>query len=125
MSNESVVKSLKFACIYVDQLDACKSFYETYLGFQKTADFGPDEIFGTLGEVDLWMGAGYQRLDGGAKSARATVMFGVTSVGDLFNALKSGQVQIVQDEPVEMQEGVYWLQFVDPAGNVIEVLGGE
>lgn len=125
MTNDSIVKSLKFACIYVDELDASQKFYETYLGFQKTADFGDEEIFGKLGEVELWMGAGYQRLDGGAKSARATVMFGITSVGNLFNALKSGQVPIIQDAPVEMQEGVYWLQFVDPAGNVIEVLGGK
>jgi predicted enzyme related to lactoylglutathione lyase len=124
MAGNTRVTSFKFASIYVDNLDACQKFYETYLGFQKTAEFSPGEIFGNLGDVEMWMGEGYERIDAGERAARATLVLGVDSVGSLFEALQAGNVKTVQDSPVEMQEGVFWLQFVDPAGNIIEVLGG-
>ena len=121
----SIVQGLKFVLVYVDKLEPCQTFYETYLGFKKTAEFGPGEIYGELGKVEMWMGEGYQRSDGREKATRATVMIGVDSVGKLFKSLTDGGVPLVQDSPVEMQAGVFWLQFSDPAGNVIDVLGGE
>jgi catechol 2,3-dioxygenase-like lactoylglutathione lyase family enzyme len=124
MAGNTRVTSFKFASIYVDNLDACQKFYETYLGFQKTAEFSPGEIFGNLGAVEMWMGEGYERIDAGERAARATLVLGVDSVGSLFEALQAGNVKTVQDSPVEMQVGVFWLQFFDPAGNIIEVLGG-
>ena len=116
---------LKFILVYVDKLEPCQRFYETYLGFKKTAEFRPGEIYGQLGDVEMWIGEGYQRTDGGEKATRSTVMLGVDSAGTLFRSLKAGGVRVIQDAPVEMQPGMFWLQFVDPAGNVIDVLGGK
>ena len=118
------VTKMNFACIYVDELAANQKFYEKYLGFKKEQDFAPGEIFGKLGDVGCWIGSGYKRADTNANSTRATVMFGVPSVGSLFEELKSGGEQIVQAAPVEMKPGTFWLQFADPSGNIIEVLGG-
>ena len=119
------VTKLKFALIYVDTLEPSQRFYEKYLGFKQEQEFRPGEIFGSLGETHLWMGSGYKSTNTDEKSTRATVMLGVESVGRLFNQLKSGGEKVIQEKPVEMKDGVYWLQFVDPAGNVIEVLGGQ
>jgi len=85
-----MIKKMNFACIYVDKLEPSQKFYETYLGFKKEQEFRPGEIFGKLGDIQCWMGSGYEKSNSNEKSARATVMFGV-----------------------------------DPAGNIIEVLGGK
>ena len=119
------VKNMKFACIYVDELAPSLKFYETYLGFKKDKEFRPGELFGMLGEVPCWLGSGYKKSDMTDRSTRATVMFGVDSVGELFGKLKAGGQRLIQDAPVEMKDGVFWLQFADPAGNIVEVLGGK
>jgi predicted enzyme related to lactoylglutathione lyase len=118
------VTKMNFACIYVDELEPNQKFYEKYLGFKKEQEFRPGEIFGKLGEISCWMGSGYKRSASDETSTRATVMFGVDSVGNLFESLKANGERLIQEEPIEMKEGVYWLQFSDPAGNVVEVLGG-
>ena len=119
------VTDLKFIVIYVDKLASCQAFYETYFGFEKTAEFGPGEIFGTVGDVNLWMGEGYTRSTNDEQFTRASIMIGVDSTGTLFENLKADGHKIIQDAPVEMQEGTFWMQIVDPAGNVLDILGGK
>jgi predicted lactoylglutathione lyase len=72
----------------------------------------------------MWMGEGYQLAETNADNVRATVMLGVDSVSKLFDHLEADGQKIIHEAPVDMG-GLYWLQFVDPAGNVVEVLGGE
>ncbi len=125
MSLKSNVNDLRFALIYVDQLATCKPFYEKYLGFEQLQEFRPGEIWGKCGGAFLWMGEGYARIGGSEKSTRASVMIGVKSVGLLHKALKDGGERLIHDQPMDMGKGSFWLQFMDPAGNVIEVLGGK
>jgi predicted enzyme related to lactoylglutathione lyase len=115
---------MKFVLIYVDKLETCQPFYETYLGFEQTDEFRPGEIYGKCGEIEMWMGEGYQLAETNADNVRATVMLGVDSVSKLFDHLEADGQKIIHEAPVDMG-GLYWLQFVDPAGNVVEVLGGE
>lgn len=122
-TSSSPVTGLKFALIYCDRLATCQPFYEKYLGFTKTDDFRAGEIYGNVGPVGMWIGEGYKQVDATDRSTRATVMLGVQSVGALFKALKDGGERLVHDAPQEMQPGTYWLQFADPAGNFIDVLG--
>jgi len=119
------VTGMNFTLIYVDKLEPSQKFYEKYLGFEKKQEFKPGEIFGDLGSIQCWMGEGYEKVDTNDKSTRATVMLNVDSVGELFSALKDGGEKVIQDEPVEMKEGTFWMQFCDPAGNVLDVLGGK
>ncbi len=49
MAPETRVNALRFLLVYVDELEPCQAFYESYLGFKKTAEFGPGEIYGALG----------------------------------------------------------------------------
>jgi predicted enzyme related to lactoylglutathione lyase len=125
MTKQATVTSVKFICVYVDKLEPAQAFYEKYLGFKKMTEFGQGQIFGTLGNIEMWMGEGYQRMDSTEKSSRATVMLGVDSVDTLFQSLKTDNIKLFQDSPVEMHEGIFWLQFQDPAGNIIEVLGAK
>jgi len=124
MNEEKIVLGFKFALIYVDDLAASQAFYEKYLGFEKSADYGPEEIFGKMGAVEAWMGGNYQRESGDDKSVRSSVMLEVASAGKLFDALKADGVKTIQDKPQFMGQ-LYWLSFYDPAGNIVEVLGGE
>lgn len=125
MSLKNNVKELRFALIYVDKLEACKPFYEKYLGFEQLQEFRQGEIWGKCGGAFFWMGEGYERADATQLATRASVMIGVKSVGLLFKALKEGGERVIHESPVDMGKGSFWLQFVDPAGNVIEVLGGK
>lgn len=125
MSSQIIVEDLKFILIYVDQLEPCQTFYETYFGFEKTTEFRPGEIYGKVGNVEMWIGSGYETNELGEKGCRPSVMIGVSSVGTLFQQLKDGGQPMLQEAPFEMQPGVYWMQAVDPAGNVLDILGGE
>lgn len=125
MNDKIVVENLKFVLVYVDQLEPCQTYYETYFGFEKTAEFRPGEIYGKLGNIDMWIGSGYDSNELGEKGCRASVMIGVNSVETLFDQLKKGGQKLLQDAPVEMQPGTFWMQAVDPAGNVLDILGGK
>ncbi len=119
------IKDLKFLLIYVDELELCQAYYEKYFGFEKTAEFGPGEIYGKAGDIEMWIGAGYQKNELAEKSVRASVMIGVDSVGALFEQLKVDNQPMIHDQPNAMQPGTFWLQVVDPAGNILDILGGE
>jgi len=121
----SKITGVRFVLIYANELEPTKSFYEKYLGFKQTAEFRPGEIYGKAGAIEMWIGSGYESNKTNEKSVRATVMLGVESVGKLFNALKEDGHEVVQNEPTEMQPGTFWLQFKDPSGNVVEVLGAK
>lgn len=53
------------------------------------------------------------------------MMLAVDSVGILFESLQTAGEKIFQDASIEMQPGQFWLQFADPSGNVIDVLGAK
>lgn len=66
---------------------------------------------------------GYERFDTQDRPTRSSVMFVVNSERRLFDALKKGRERIIQGSPVQMQDDVYWLQFADPYGNIVKVIG--
>jgi predicted enzyme related to lactoylglutathione lyase len=125
MANHAKITGFRFALIYSEDVAISQAFYEKYFGFEQTAQFSETEVYGNLGQVEVWIGGGYERSSNHEKSSRATMMLGVDSVGALLKQLKADGVKTVQDEPVEMQAGTFWLQFHDPAGNALEVLGEE
>ena len=123
MSNQTKITGFRFALIYSEDLAASQAFYEKYFGFEQTAQFSETEVYGNLGDIEAWIGGGYEKSANHEKSTRATMMLGVDSVGALFERLKADGIETIQDEPAEMQPGTFWLQLLDPAGNVLEVLG--
>ena len=122
------VNELKFSLVYASDFSETKSFYEKYFGFtdefeMPESNLGP-QAFGRIGDVRMWIGGGFKETSLDETSRRSGVMFGVDSVGRLFDELKKDNVKIHQEEPIEMQPGVFWLVFEDPSGNIVEVLGG-
>jgi len=125
MPNQTKVTGFRFALIYSEDLAASQAFYEKYFSIEQTAQFSETEVYGNLGEIELWIGGGYEKSPNHKKSTRATMMLGVESVGALFERLKADGIKTIQHEPAEMQPGTYWLQLLDPAGIILEVLGEE
>ena len=123
------IQGFKFALIYAEKLAVTQAFYEKHLGFQKTAEFRPGEIYGTAGEIEIWIQEGH--IKHGIKCTenegptRVSVMFQVESVGALFNSLKESGETVLLDEPQEMMPGTFFLKFLDPSGNVVDVLGAK
>jgi hypothetical protein len=49
----------------------------------------------------------------------------VGSAFALFDKLRDAGSPIVQAQPMNMGNDQYWFQFSDPAGNILEVVGGK
>ena len=118
------IKGFAFNLVYVDDMEKALVFYEKHFGFKKDFDMDDGSCWGKAGDVALWIGPGYKRTDLTAKSTRTSVMYSVESAGSFFKQLKLDNVPTVQSEPQHMGKGDYWFQFMDPAGNILEVLGG-
>ena len=56
---------------------------------------------------------------------RAAFVLSVESAGATCERLKAAGVRFIQNEPRHMGGEQYWFQFYDPAGNILEVLGGK
>jgi len=123
MSDKSPVTGIAFGLIYADNMETTLPFYEKYLGFKKEFDMDDGSCWGKAGGADLWIGGGYNKTDLTERSTRASIMLNVESANGLFEILKSDGISVVQDKPIEMKEGVFWFQFSDPTGNILEVLG--
>lgn len=123
------VTDFKFSLIYADDFDLTKAFYEKHFGFKESFEMAPTELgpqtWGMTGDVGMWIGGGHNRTKRDDRSARSGVMFGVDSAFTLLEELRADKVLIFQEDPIEMQPGVFWFQFEDPSGNIIEVLGGK
>ena len=121
------ITSLEFTLIYADDFDTAVAFYEKHFGFKEAfkmqdTSHGP-QTWGKTGDVGMWIGGGYKRKALEPEDCHSATMLGVESAFKLFDALKEDGVTIYQNEPVEMQDGIYWFQFQDPAGNILEILG--
>jgi catechol 2,3-dioxygenase-like lactoylglutathione lyase family enzyme len=125
MSDQSPVTGLAFPCVYVDDIDAARAFYEKHLGFEVEQTHPDGALFGTIGPCYLWIGGGYESRETTGRSVRTTTMLQVESTSALLQGLRDDGQTSLQEAPVKMAEDMYWLQFTDPAGNILEVLGGE
>ncbi len=48
----------------------------------------------------------------------------VESASALFERLRTEGITLLHEVPVNMGHEQYWFMFRDPAGNIIEVIGG-
>lgn len=119
------IKGLGFQLIYVDKLEPALAFYTKYFGFEKEFSMGENAVYGTTGDSGMWIGGGYKRREQSEDETRSCAMMEIDSAWKLFEAMKSDGVKLYQEEPEEMRVGIYWFQFQDPAGNILELLGGK
>jgi predicted enzyme related to lactoylglutathione lyase len=123
---EHKVKGLAFASVYVDDFEKAYEFYSGVLGLEKEYDMGSAACFFKLPDnTGLYLQGKNKTASYGEDTMRAGFVFSVESAGTTLERLKAAGVRFVQNEPRHMGGEQYWLQFYDPAGNILEVLGGK
>ena len=128
--SDTKITGIRFGACYVDDWDAGREFYEQVLGLAVGFEAMPGQVlFYAFGEdpfgIMLCKVAGAASGKVGVGTAHAAFVLSVASAGALHAKLTAAGVEIPQDAPIEMGEGDHWFQFFDPAGNLLEVLGGE
>lgn len=123
--NEFSLEEAMSVVVYVDDFQAAADYYTRILGLKVYGEIGENSCFLYLGDNPngIYLEGGYSRPALDERSARLSFMLSVDSVLRLYERLKAESVRCVQDAPKQMGKNAYWLQFYDPAGNILEVVG--
>lgn len=118
---------MSFVSVYVDDFSKAVEFYGEVLGLEKSYDAGPDSCFFSVGgnRYGLHVAGGARPRKTKPEDCHASFVLIVESAAALHQRLRLNFVPVVQEEPVDRGEGDYWFQFPDPAGNLLEALGGK
>ncbi len=123
---EHKVKGLAFASVYVDDFEKAYRFYAEVMGLEKEYDMGSAACFFKLPDnTGLYLQGKNKSASYSEDTMRAAFVFSVESAGATHERLKAAGVKFIHTEPKHMGGDNYWFQFYDPAGNILEVLGGK
>jgi predicted enzyme related to lactoylglutathione lyase len=123
---EHKVKGLAFASVYVDDFEKAYRFYAEVLGLEKEYDMGSAACFFKLPDnTGLYLQGKNKTASYSEDTARAAFVFSVASAAATYERLKGAGVRFIHAEPRHMGGDNYWFQFYDPAGNILEALGGK
>ena len=118
------INSIGMGSIYVDDFNKAYDFYNGLLGLEGQP--GENSCFFQLSkEQAIYVEGKYNPVAKDPKSVRSAVTFRVGSAVSMFSKLKNSGVELIQSEPMKMAENIFWFQCFDPAGNIVEFLGGE
>ena len=121
-----MITGVAFASVYTTDFAAAFAFYHDVLGLAKRYDMGEQACFFALGDNSgLYLQGGCKPAAVNDTTQRCAFTLGVDSAGTWHAKLKKAGARMVQSMPMDMGGGDYWFQFYDPAGNLLEVLGGE
>jgi predicted enzyme related to lactoylglutathione lyase len=112
---------------YVDDYKKGFAFYAGVLGLKKVFDFGPEACFFKVGKKKwgLYLSGGNAKLRKSHKHCQCSFALTVKSASKAMSTFRRKKVKVVQKAPVHMGKGTYWFQVMDPATNVISILGGK
>ena len=120
------ISGLRFVTVYVDDFSGNFEFYNEVLGLEKAYDMGGNGCYFNIGgNFGLILEGGNKSITIDRKTMRTSFVMEVESASAMYEKLKKAGVNLVQDSPVEMGKGEFWFQFFDPAGNILEILGGK
>ena len=123
---EHRVKGLAFASVYVDDYERAYEFYAGVLGLEKEYDMGSAACFFKLPDnTGLYLQGKNKTASYAEDTVRAGFVFSVESAATTYERLKAAGVRFIHNEPRHMGGDNYWFQFYDPAGNILEALGGK
>lgn len=121
----ATITGLEFVSAYVDDFEKAYEFYAGFLGLQKKYDMGEQACFFSLGtDHGLYLEGGNATARSEARTSHPSFTFSVPSASALFEKLKAAGVETVESAPMDMGGDMYWFRFYDPAGNLLEALGG-
>ena len=124
--SDTAIKGIAFVSVYVDDFRKSFDFYSGTLGLKKSFEMGPQACFFDLGdESGLYLQGGNNPATYDKDTMRPSFVLSVESASAMHAKLKSAGVKFVHDAPVEMAPNNFWFMFYDPAGNILEILGGE
>jgi predicted enzyme related to lactoylglutathione lyase len=123
---EHKVKGLAFASVYADDFGRAYEFYAGVLGLEKEYDMGSAACFFKLSDnTGLYLQGKNKTASYDKDTMRTGFVFSVESAAATYERLRTAGVKLIQKEPQHMGGEQYWFQFYDPAGNILEVLGGK
>ncbi len=118
------IKSITMGSVYTDDFKKAYEFYSGVLGLEGQP--GENSSFFQISkEQAIYVEGGYNPQPESEKPVCCAITFKVESVLDMMKKLREAGVKIIQPEPVQMAENIFWLQCYDPSGNIVEFLGGK
>ncbi len=122
-----MITKTSFLEAYVHDFRKGFNFYSKILGLKKIADFGPDACFFKIGSKKwgLYLSGGHKALRKSPKDSQCSFALEVKSASKAMNYFRKNRIKVVQRKPILMGKGTYWFQVLDPATNVISILGGK
>lgn len=110
--------------VYVTDFTRAKKFYTKALGFEVSADLGENTCFLHSGNLYIYLEGGHQSSNVSAETVRLSFFLETEeSVNKVYNKLKESGVRILQNKPQQVGADIFWFQFADPDGNILEVSG--
>lgn len=110
--------------VYVSDMARAKEFYTQVLGFEQGWDVHENLSFLKVGTAHVYLEGGYEPAEISERIIRLSFFLEAEkSVKEVFDTLKARGVKLVQDSPEEIGHDVWWFQFRDPDGNILEVSG--
>ena len=121
------IKGISMANVYTHDFERAYAFYAEFLGIKSDKfNKGTNHYYAPITEeASLFIQGGYEETNSHEKSSRASFTFDVESAIAMYNKLKDAGYKLIQNEPMKMQENIYWFQCLDPDGNFVEFIGGE
>lgn len=125
MNDQSIVSGVPIVCVYVDDFDAARKFYEEILGLNHPSSMGPEACYYQItSDLGLYLERGNRRAAIDQGVARPSFVLRTRSASDLHARMSRMNARLLHRQPSHMGDDNYWFMFADPAGNIIEIIGG-
>lgn len=119
-------KSIRALAIYVTNMKKAKRFYTQILGFEVSAELGPNLCFlkSKSGDIHIYMEGGQKQTPVDNQTSRLSFFLQAERpASETYASLKAAGVKLLQKAPELVGDDTACFQFEDPDGNIIEVCG--
>ncbi len=124
--SDPFIKEIAFVSAYVDDFETNFRFYNEVLGLEKEFNMGSQACFFKLGEKSgLYLQGGNEKAEYKHNTQRPSFVLLVESAAAAWERLKAADCCFVHKAPQQMGPEQWWFMFYDPAGNILEILGGK
>ena len=109
-------------------MEKAKQFYTNILGFEIGADIPQANLcflYSKNRKLSIYLKAGNKSFLIDNQTCRLSFFLEAEkTVKETFDELKKAGVEILQKEPEQVADDTFTFQFLDPDGNILEVVGG-